>query len=228
MKILLRTSILTIVFIFALLIFNSFVNKDELTSYEYAMGGLKPDWGAIITHYKDGEDTKFLLRPGDCDCDGEVTEADARKCLRRVARLDDDFSYDPYQYFSSFDYNSDGVLTAVDARQILRVASKMDPAEDMIITGETNVKYYMTGIRVNPGEDREWTAVSNKKSVSITVYPYYPDENSINKQTGFEIEFSTKKLGKYKVKYECRNKKTGEVVDSFCVIYNINSTYDEF
>ena len=207
---------------------NETVSEQESLSFPYAMGGLKPDWGAIITHYKDGEDTKFLLRPGDCDCDGEVTEADARKCLRRAARLDDDFSYDPYQYFSSFDYNSDGVLTAVDARQILRVASKMDPAEDMIITGETNVKYYMTGIRVNPGEDREWTAVSNKKSVSVTVYPYYPDENSINKQTGFEIEFSTKKIGKYKVKYECRNKKTGEVVDSFCVIYNINSTYNEF
>lgn len=200
------------------------LDNSEPVSVKYAMGGLKPDWGAIITHYKDSEDTKFLLRPGDCDCDGEITAADARKCLRRAARLDDDFSYNPYQYFSSFDYNSDKKITADDARQILRTVSKLDTfPEYMTVRGSAGVKFILTGIRTMPGDGKKWIAESFDEGSDITVYPYYPNEDSPDNQPiGYEFEFSAKESGIYVVHYARIDEKTDEVLDFFTVNYRID------
>ena len=75
-------------------------------------------------------ETGSVFLPGDPDCDGEVTAADARLALRRAVDLE---TYAPGSpEFLACDADGDGEITAADARLILRCAVDLTSRESFI------------------------------------------------------------------------------------------------
>lgn len=72
-------------------------------------------------------DTKVIIVPGDADCDGNVTAADARKALRCSVGLEE---LDVYQAAAA-DIQQDANVGADDARTILRNSVGLDKTEEL-------------------------------------------------------------------------------------------------
>ncbi|MBQ6897550.1 MAG: dockerin type I repeat-containing protein, partial [Clostridia bacterium] len=72
---------------------------------------LKDGTGKIV-------DEKTIIVPGDVNCDGTISAADARSALRKAVSLDTIKDYQEY----SADVNRDAKITASDAREILRAS----------------------------------------------------------------------------------------------------------
>ncbi len=109
-------------------------NKDLIITYDplEVMGNLFDlDTEALTstTQPSDEEETKnpdeLVFELGDVDGDGKVTAADARRILRRAAKLIVLTNEEEVRA----DVDKDGKITAADARKVLRVSAKLDTFE---------------------------------------------------------------------------------------------------
>lgn len=119
-------------------------NKDLIITYDplKVMGNLFDlDTEALTSTTQPSEDEEetttnpdeLVFELGDVDGDGKVTAADARRILRRAAKLIVLTNEEEIRA----DVDKDGKITAKDARKVLRVSARLDTFEEVTTEAPT-------------------------------------------------------------------------------------------
>ena len=163
------------------------------------------------------------LAPGDADCDGKVTVADARAALRCAIGL----GGLSYEGFYAADTDGDKEITAADARNLLRAAIGITDAKDLCFTLPVNHTLLLGPLRSYHDGGYLWSLTvtdgdETQLSVSERTADILPPLEGNGPYTVFAV--TGRKPGTYKVHIECKRPwDDGEnrVLEEYDIVVNV-------
>ena len=155
-------------------------------------------------------------RKGDLNGDYLVSGVDARKLLRAVAGLKENFDF---VQESEADINGDGKISAVDARLILQIVAGTKTV-DTVAETTMDEGLVIGPLRISGGTAYYWQCEVDKDG--LTVLERYFDKSEPNVFGGpvnQYFAFTPKTKGTYTITFQLTNTRRTEILDEFkCVL----------